>query len=131
MVELGGENSSRLVLGGLDGQSVPVKDGVDAAIKAYQEANAGAIPDYVLSFNIPMRYYYKWTDSGNMIHVKHLCGYRIKSDLNLNELDPEWMAASAAASAGPVEDERIEDAAAASAAVPIQFGFDSLLLSMM
>ena len=44
---------------------------------------------------------------------------------------PEWVAASAAASAGPVEDERIEDAAAASAAVPIQFGFDSLLLSMM
>ena len=41
------------------------------------------------------------------------------------------MAASAAASAGPVDDERIEDAAAASAAVPIQFGFDSLLLSMM
>ena len=41
------------------------------------------------------------------------------------------MAASAAESAGPVEDERIEDAAAASAAVPIQFGFDSHLLSMM
>ena len=91
LVELGGENSSRMVLGGLDGQSVNVKDGVDAAIKAYQEANAGAIPDYVLSFNIPMRYYYKWTDSGNMIHVKHLCGYRIKADLNLNELDPKWM----------------------------------------
>ena len=74
-----------------NGQSVLVKDGVDAAIKAYQEANVGAIPDYVLSFNIPIRYYYKWTDSDNMIHVKHLCGYRIKFDLNLNELDPEWM----------------------------------------
>ena len=35
-------------------------------------------------------FYYMWIDNGSMIRVKQLCGYRIKSDLNLNELDTEW-----------------------------------------
>ena len=39
---------------------------------------------------------------------------------------PEWVAASAAASAGPVEDERIEDAAAASDSGSIEMHDDEL-----
>ena len=72
-----------------NGQCVPVKDHLDAAVEYYQEAK-GDIPDFLLVFYIPAHFYYMWIDNGSMIRVKHLCGYRIKSDLNLNELDTEW-----------------------------------------
>ena len=71
-----------------NGKSVPVKDCLDAAIEYYQDAK-GDIPDFVLVFSIPAPWYYKWIDTGIMIRVKRLCGDRIKSDLNLNELHTE------------------------------------------
>ena len=72
-----------------NGQSVPVKDHLAAAVKYYQEAK-GDIPDFLLVFCIPAHIYYMWMNDGSMIRVKQVCGYRIKSDLNLNELDTEW-----------------------------------------
>ena len=72
-----------------NGQCVPVKDHLAAAVTYYQQAN-GDIPDFLLVFCIPAHIYYMWMNDGSMIRVKQVCGYRIKSDLNLNELDTEW-----------------------------------------
>ena len=72
-----------------NGKSVPVKDSVDAAIEAAIDAN-GELPDFVLTFFIPLRTFHKWIDDSTMTRVNYLSGYRVKSDLNLSELDPEW-----------------------------------------
>ena len=72
-----------------NGTSVPVKDSIEAAVEAAVDAN-GTLPDYVLTFGIPLRTFHKWIHEGTMTPVKHLHGYRVKCDLNLKELDPEW-----------------------------------------
>ena len=63
-----------------NGKSVPVKDSVDAALQAHVDAT-GEMPDYILTFNIPLGKYHKWTHDGTMIRVEYLSGYRIKSGI--------------------------------------------------
>ena len=72
-----------------NGASVPVNNSVEAAVEATVEAK-GTLPDYVLTFYIPLGTFHKWIHENTMKQVPHLSGYRIKSDLNLKELDPEW-----------------------------------------
>ena len=72
-----------------NGTSVPVKNSVEAAVEAAVDAN-GALPDYVLTFCIPLGTFHKWIHENTMKQVPHLSGYRIKCALNLKELDPEW-----------------------------------------
>ena len=73
-----------------NGTSVPVKDTVEAAATKYYVQATKEAPDFVLTFFIPLRVYHKWIDQGIMTRVRHVYGYRIETDLNLNDLDLEW-----------------------------------------
>ena len=72
-----------------NGHSVPVKDCVATALKYYYEAKREQ-PDFVLAFSIPLDVYHNWIDNDTMIRVPYVSGYRIESDLNMNDLDAEW-----------------------------------------
>ena len=76
-----------------NGISVPVKDSVDAAIEVLDDANDilnNELPDFVLTFFLPLRIFHKWIDNGTMTRVNYLSGYRIRSNLDLKVLDSKW-----------------------------------------
>ena len=73
-----------------NGKSVPVKDSCEAANTAFQEANQGDLPRYILTFYLGPADYIGWVHDGTMVRVKHLNGYRIYRDVVLDDVDPEW-----------------------------------------
>ena len=74
-----------------NGRSIPVKDTVDYAVDAFQKANSGANPNWAVSFKLTFKMYCEWLRNHKMQAAPEwIHGYRIKDDVALSDLDPEW-----------------------------------------
>ena len=72
-----------------NGQSIPVKDSVESALKSFFEGQVTE-PCGALLFHIPLATYHDWVHEGVMVRYPHLGGYRIKANINVKKMDPNW-----------------------------------------
>ena len=73
------------------GQSIAVKNIAEHAVGAFQQGKNGATPKFVIAFNLPFDIYYDWMHNRKMeMAPEKLHGYRIKHDIVLSDVDPDW-----------------------------------------
>ena len=76
-----------------NGQSIPVKDSLAQAMESFNKADEkvkGMQPFQTLLFHIPLTTYHDWVHEGVMVRTSHVGGYRIKADINVREIDPDF-----------------------------------------
>ena len=76
-----------------NGQSILVKDSLAQAMESFNKADEkvkGTQPFQTLLFHIPLTTYHDWVHEGVMVRTSHVGGYRIKADINVKEIDPDF-----------------------------------------
>ena len=73
------------------GQSIAVKSSLEHAVGAFEQVKDGATPKFIMVFNLPFHIYYDWMHNRKMeMAPEKLHGYRIKDDIVLPDVDPDW-----------------------------------------
>ena len=77
-----------------DGKSVPVKNTLEASIKAYEESpmyNPHAPTPEALLFFLPLGLFHEWMHGGVMKACPWVDGYRIAQDIDLTKMTRYWL----------------------------------------
>ena len=72
-----------------NGASVPVKNSLEQAVKAFVAAKEKE-PAMLLLFCLPLRLYYKWMKQNQMTKCRWVGGYRIHGDIDVAGVDPHY-----------------------------------------
>ena len=73
-----------------NGQSIPVKGSIEDCGRSFMKAWIKEKPFMAVTFRMPLTTYQDWVDNDLMVPTPHVGGYRIKTNINVKEIDPHY-----------------------------------------